>query len=689
MWINRIELTNWRAYEHAVFNIPRPQNAKTNVVLIGAKNGVGKTSLLEAVTLCLFGKDGLGFLGRGRSGNAKLPYGDFLRGAFYGLADQSSLKASAAVTFTMEGGSEMSVERTWHFKANRDFREDELHIRKDGSPIEVPALADLVDRAAFLRGYVAENFLPPSLSPFFLFDAARVQQMARSDMKEQVRGGIEAILGVPVINEVIRDLHDYAGQRYKQARTGRATDSKMDELQQDIDKYASESKRLSDEIIAVEARLKRAEEEDETLMQRYESMGGDNAAGVLELREKQGRLEQNQNELSEALTKSLIGDFAMSLTSRDMLGAAVSRLRAEKSRMDWERDKKKGADSYDKFIGNLEQSKALELPLSNDQLSVLRDNIKAAWDNVWYPMPDECAKEILSTALSEEERADAIARLESLSNNFGTAGLKDILDKIESNKSELSVIKQQIDDVHGARTEDARQLKDQLRNKRDEIAGLERKKGDYAREKVSVDAELARVRQEWGREVKQREGQAPMMRLAARAESAASAMDDIVKKSYSRHVSNIAQGMTDAFVAMAHKGDSISEIHIENDCEIKVMTPEGRNLREFVPSHGESEIFSLALIAAIARVAENQFPFIVDTPLANLDKLHQREFLRYFSSDMDNQIILLSTDAEIRDEHMGIIRRRVAGKFLVEQEMRDGVGRNIVRPGQYFGEQEE
>lgn len=688
MWINRIELTNWRAYEHAVFNIPRPQNAKNNVVLIGAKNGVGKTSLLEAVTLCLFGEDGLGSLGRGRSGNAKLPYGDFLRGAFYGLADQSSPKASATVTFAMEGGGQVSVERTWHFKANRDFREEYLRILKDDSHIEVPALADLVDRAAFLRGYVAENFLPPSLSPFFLFDAARVQQMARSDMKAQVRDGIEAILGVPVIKEVIRDLHDYAGQRYKKATSGRATDSKMDELQKGIDKGESESKRLSDEINDVENRLKRAKEEDEALMQRYESMGGDDAAGVLELREKQGRLEQNQNELSDALTKSLIGDFAMSLASPDMLGAAVSRLCAEKSRLDWERDKKKGAESYDKFIGNLEKSKALVLPLSDDQLSALRDNIKTAWDNVWYPMPDECAEEIL-TALSEEERADAIARLESLTNNFGTAGLKDMLDKIERNKNELSVIKQQIDDVRGARTEEARQLKNQLRDKRDEIAGLEKKKGDCAREKVSVDAELARVRQEWSREVKQREGQAPVMRLSARAESAASAMDDIVKKSYSRHVSNIAQGMTDAFVAMAHKGDSISEIHIENDCEIKVMTPEGRNLREFVPSHGESEIFSLALIAAIARVAENQFPFIVDTPLANLDKRHQREFLRYFSSDMDNQIILLSTDAEIRDEHMGIIRRRVAGKFLVEQEMRDGVGRNIVRPGQYFGEQEE
>ena len=63
MWIHSIKLRNFKSYDHAEFHFPEPEDGK-NIVLIGAQNGHGKTTLLEAVYLCLYDKDAISHLQR-------------------------------------------------------------------------------------------------------------------------------------------------------------------------------------------------------------------------------------------------------------------------------------------------------------------------------------------------------------------------------------------------------------------------------------------------------------------------------------------------------------------------------------------------------------------------------------------------------------------------------------------------
>lgn len=48
MWIHSIRLKNFKSYDDAFFSFPEPEDGK-NIVLIGAQNGHGKTTLLEAI----------------------------------------------------------------------------------------------------------------------------------------------------------------------------------------------------------------------------------------------------------------------------------------------------------------------------------------------------------------------------------------------------------------------------------------------------------------------------------------------------------------------------------------------------------------------------------------------------------------------------------------------------------------
>jgi DNA sulfur modification protein DndD len=87
MHLRKIELKDWKAYVSASVELPRPRPGQ-NVVLIGAKNGYGKTSLFEALVLELFGQDGLPIITRAHFGlssddHVKISYNNFLSGALH------------------------------------------------------------------------------------------------------------------------------------------------------------------------------------------------------------------------------------------------------------------------------------------------------------------------------------------------------------------------------------------------------------------------------------------------------------------------------------------------------------------------------------------------------------------------------------------------------------------------------
>ena len=63
MHLRHLVLQDWKAYVNGRFEFPAP-TPRRNVVLIGAKNGYGKTSLFEAIVLGLFGRDGLPLIAR-------------------------------------------------------------------------------------------------------------------------------------------------------------------------------------------------------------------------------------------------------------------------------------------------------------------------------------------------------------------------------------------------------------------------------------------------------------------------------------------------------------------------------------------------------------------------------------------------------------------------------------------------
>lgn len=117
MWIASLELKNFK---------PSPSDGK-NIVLIGGLNGFGKTTLLEALYLGLYGSDATSHLAR--AGLKDDAYPKFLGKALYGKAIETG-RNDMMVTISIQRNSRegFEISRTWHFNNAGKFDEEEVRV---------------------------------------------------------------------------------------------------------------------------------------------------------------------------------------------------------------------------------------------------------------------------------------------------------------------------------------------------------------------------------------------------------------------------------------------------------------------------------------------------------------------------------------------------------------------------------
>jgi DNA sulfur modification protein DndD len=134
MHLEKLTLTDWKLYggEHT-FDFPAPTRRK-NVVLIGAKNGFGKTSFLEAIVFGLFGKEGVDLTARADSNGDEdrrlKSYRRFLEGAFNESAHASgrTVMRIELVLVDPESGERVQIRRTWTFRHDGRYHEEHVEF---------------------------------------------------------------------------------------------------------------------------------------------------------------------------------------------------------------------------------------------------------------------------------------------------------------------------------------------------------------------------------------------------------------------------------------------------------------------------------------------------------------------------------------------------------------------------------
>lgn len=278
MYLKSIILRDWKAYAVASFDFPAPSQNR-NIILIGAQNGYGKTSLFEAIVLGLFGQSGLPLVARSPFASddkqrLATSYKAFLEKALHqGAIDAGRSSCSVKLTF-VDDDEEIEIQRVWYFSERGQFKPTDEEVRiYEGSTKKVigPRAADDGDDLEWYRDYIAKRFLPYYLAAFFLFDGEQVSAFAEREMAAQVRSGIEGLLGIPVLRELAQDLRAYA--RVRKGEVNNVSDNTIERIELELDNLNFQKGKKSERIFELEPEHVTLKEQREKLTRELASFG--------------------------------------------------------------------------------------------------------------------------------------------------------------------------------------------------------------------------------------------------------------------------------------------------------------------------------------------------------------------------------------------------------------------------------
>ena len=678
MHLRSVQLINWRSYRNARFEFPRPHGAR-NVVLVMAPNEYGKTSFFEALTLGLFGRAGLSLVPRARAtgeddgvGHINVSYSKFLEGALrHRAAEDGSPECVVKLEWEDEAAIPIEIKRTWYFRAGGQHKiaDDQLQIYEGQGRVPVSPPPNVGDADSWYFEWIAHRFLQPSLAEFFLFDGEQIQRYASRDMGEQVRQGIEGLLGLSVLRSLKGSLGRYAQNQRTHAAP--PSDKAVNEVTAAIEKLEDRIRGKEAERDEAGARLPGLESEIDELTRLLGGRGEGTVAMIGSLLEDENRYMEEAERATNDLTDLVTGDMALAIAGASFRDATLDRLRSEAKRESWETGRDEGNRNVDRFAADLSaRIGRLEPPLPRTTSEAVIEAAKAAWEALWHPPPEGCADDYLHPALAGTIRAAAIERLEAVERRSSSEASRQVerfhraVATAEARKRERLGLEQHMPEIEKY-TGRFKELTEQ--------SGRYKEQRDAAqRELDAATAELGDRRAELARYVSRLDTHGPALTYALRADAYASLIDDLLEYAVLYEVGEVAEEMTKVWKAMAHMSDRVERIEISPDCEVRMIAADGADLHRIVKSAGASQVFTQALIAAITKVSGRTFPFVVDTPLARLSLDQRLGVLRTFT-DRPGQVILLSTDQEVVDDKLDAIRERIAASYELRVSHEQGV----------------
>jgi len=223
MLLEKITLTDWRCF-YGEQQIEFASQSTKNVTLIHAENGVGKTSLLNALLWCFYKKNTPRF---------EKP-NDIIN---HQAVREGRSMASIAVEFSHDDNL---------YEARREFRSNNS-ISQDNVKVSRIGLDGSYDHVRTDQNLFLNSVLPSDMAGHFLFDGEHAEALTGKANTSAISNAIKDILGCSFVNQSIIALENIE-TNYRKKITSKNTLQKASELELTILKYEKARKRLNLEI---------------------------------------------------------------------------------------------------------------------------------------------------------------------------------------------------------------------------------------------------------------------------------------------------------------------------------------------------------------------------------------------------------------------------------------------------------
>jgi DNA sulfur modification protein DndD len=621
------------------------------IVLFGGINGGGKTTLLDAVQLVLYGV-------RARcSKRADKTYEQFLRESIHhGVDPREGAAVQLAFRHASQGEQHLyEVTRRWHEVRGR-IRED-VRVNRDGE-------AD-----GFLSdnwNQLVEELIPFGIAQLCFFDAEKIRFLADDESTTLALGGaIKSLLGLDLAERLLGDASVLEGRIAK--RVVKSADLEtVEQLQAQLDAKQGEVERLVQEKASFEnprlvARRQLKEAEDI-----FSRIGGEHwreresrARRVVELEQLVSEGETQLVTLSATeLPLALVGDLLV-----DVAGQAA--------------DERRVAES--KIVTELLADRDAALLEFLKRRRLAKKSLEAAEEFLREDRNERTAQ------AGGEERLGLSPGAVRLLGYLVDHGLTDrlrtateLIEKIENGRRELEDLErgQAAIPKDGSIQEVAEQLKaasSELASLDQKIARIEKKLGGLRGERNDLDGKLKKLRRRVVDEEIRGEEEARMVKLLARTQET---MTEFLRRATHSKIDRLSQLIGDSFRFLLRKKTLVQRVLIDPETfTITLYDDTGRPVPKRRLSEGEKQIFAVSVLWGLSRASARPLPAIIDTPMARLDAEHRNHLVERYFPHASHQVIVLSTDTEIERQYFHDLQPYIARAYHLNYDETDKMTR--------------
>lgn len=658
MLLRSITLQDFGLYagQQSISLLPRTRYKKERpIILIGGNNGAGKTSLLDAVRLTLYGKLALG------NRVSQSDYNAYLKSRIHVPPASKPQPSSASITLDFDYAESgithrYQVVRAWAVRGQSLI--ESLDISKDGSEL---ASVPREEWQFFLQ-----DMLPPGVSQLFFFDGEKITDIAEDkDSDEHLSHAIRALLGIEIVSRLRTDLGLFIS-RQERANVDDSAD-RLDEVMRDHGRLDEELSQLREQVAELRTRFDGQERTAEKARQRFVASGGDVAMRVGELRGERDLLQKRQSALLARIREGSAGLWPLAVAPK-----LLSRVLDATARG--------GAQ------GGLALSSTMRAALKH-WLANTSDAGRRRWKGQVQQDFDEILKQATNktTTTSAGSAPNPIAdvpngreRLEralSRSRQEAAAAGSEYAQVIERLRSIEAALARVDETTTDFRFDELRTAEQACGATRQEIESTEARIKELAYRQTVLERERTRILSEQS----DRSQSDRRMELASKTSKVLAAYESALVKQKTRA---LEKAFVECFNRLARKGDVVRGVRIDDTTfQATLIDADGAQIPKRLLSAGEKQIYAIAMLWALAKTSGRKLPVIIDTPLARLDSEHRANIIGRYLPEVSHQVIVLSTDTEVDVEVVATLEKHVSHSYLLDYIRREG--RTEAQPG-YF-----
>lgn len=661
MHFSEIELYNFGIYkgQHNIELIN--QRNKKNITLIGGMNGRGKTTILDGIFLCLYGRKAIEYIV-----GKKEAYNKVLKDRINKSADDKTTYVKITMVMDDDEDTIISITRTWS-QTNSKITTD-LIVEKNG--IEDTYLSEN-------WAYYVEELIPYGIAKFFFFDNEKISQIADDDAFDKIKESIKTVMGVTTVETLcahIEKIRKDKNDSLKKSSTPALT-KESEELSTSIEECKTKIRNLYAQRTALFPELEKTSNKLEETEQSFWKKGGNLGLNHDDIIRDQHELKDKERSLKElaialasnpATPISLCKDLAVA-TYNEIISSEESRAVKYSYPIVSKLYKALLEEFKDNFSASTDSYKTLSL-LMNAQLKKLESKIGAEAVNAITPL----AKSLIEKFISED-----ITRISSEAISIVSENQK-VITALEQLEVHLSSSAEKNDTV-------------KLLN---EIKALQAKKTELETEISRCDNQIHSAQFE--KEQIERQLNKVLLKIAANADTSddnvriieystmtLDVMHEFVHRLQTQKVDILEKNITSCFRFLAQKQAIITSIIIDPETlDITLKDYNGGVLLKDQLSAGEKQMFAISILWGLALSSGYKLPVIIDTPMARLDSAHRSNFINKYLPNASSQVIVLSTDEEINGKYLDDIKSYVNKAYTIIYN--DSEKYSTIEPG-YFG----